>query len=377
MLLEPLEKCTRALTMVVLLAGAWTSSSCAPSGFADPTVLATVRILASSADPAYAQPGSSVELQVLAFDGRPTQPEPMSIFWLPFVCEDPPDDAYYACFQQLGKGDAGASEAGDGGAGSAGIGALRPGVDLTPFLPSGPSYPFQMPADVVTRHPTVPGAPAPYGLGILFNVACAGHLELVPPDPTSDNPQQVPLGCFDKSGTQLGPDDWVLGFTRVYAFPPDAGDEGGAITNANPVISSVDIPGGPLSVTLAPNATQIYTTQPFTTSRCTADRRSSCPHIPIGPVVPPSSWEKINPSLPDVNGNDQHEEIWADFYSTFGQFSGDASLLYDATKGSLGDTTVTDNQFLPPNDPGDGFIWIVVHDNRGGASWVTIPVQVQ
>jgi hypothetical protein len=97
--------------------------------------------------------------------------------------------------------------------------------------------------------------------------------------------------------------------------------------------------------------------------------------VPIGPVVPSTSWEVTQQT--DVNGNPEKEEIWADFYSTFGQFTGDASLLYDATKGSIGDPSVTDNQFLPPNDPGNGFIWIVVHDNRGGASWVTIPVEVQ
>jgi hypothetical protein len=352
------------------------ASSCAPTGFADETLVATVRILASSSDPAYAQPGSSVDVQVLAFDGRPTAPEPMSIYWLPFLCEDPAEDAYYACFQQLGAGDGGVPDAGDGGAGSAGIGALRPGVDLTPFLPTGPSYQFQMPGDIVSRHTPIPGEPAPYGLGILFNVACAGHLELLQPDPSNDNPQQVPIGCFDSSENQLGADDWVLGFTRVYAFDADAGADGGPITNANPVISSIDVAGSPLSVALSPGTTQVYTTQTFTTSHCTADRRSDCPHIAIGPLVPQSSWEELDPVQLDVNGNPEHEEIWADFYSTFGQFTGDASLLYDSIKGYIGGPSVTDNQFLPPDQPGTGFIWIVVHDNRGGASWVTIPVQV-
>jgi hypothetical protein len=365
----------RALSRVVCLAGAWTSSSCAPSGFADETLVATVRILASSAEPAYAQPGSTVTLQVLAFDGRPAQPEAMSISWIPFVCEDPTDDAYYACFQQLEDVDGGVPDGGDGDSGSPGIGALRPGVDLTPFLPSGPSYKFKMPSDVVSRHTPVPGQLAPYGLGILFNAACAGHLELLPPDPGNANPQQVPIGCFDQNENQLGADDWVLGFTRVYAFEPDGGPDGGPITNENPTISSIDVNGSPLAVTLAPNTTQVYSTPTYTTDHCTASRRSNCPHVAIGPVVPASSWEGTLQT--DVNGNYEHEEIYADFYSTFGQFTGDAALLYDATKGSIGDPSVTDNQFLPPDDAGTGFIWIVVHDNRGGASWVTIPVVVQ
>ena len=362
---------------LVLVAGAWSMTSCAPSGFADPTIVQTVRILASSADQPYAPPGADVNLQVLAYDGRKTQTEPMTIYWLPVVCENPQDDAYYACFQQfaqqLAQGDGGA--AGDGGAGSGGLGALQPGVNLSPFLPTGPSYQFQVPPDIVTQHPPVAGSPVPYGLSILFNVACAGHLELVPLDPSSDNPVQIPLGCFDKSENQLGPDDWVLGFTRVYAFEADAGPDGGPITNANPILSSIDVPGGPLAVTLAPGTTQVYTTSTFTTSRCTASSRSGCQHVAIGPVVPSGSWEVTLQK--DANGNYEHEEIWADYYTTFGQLTGSAGLLYDATKGSIGDPSVTDNQFLPPNDPGNGFIWIIVHDDRGGASWVTIPVEVQ
>jgi hypothetical protein len=85
----------------------------------------------------------------------------------------------------------------------------------------------------------------------------------------------------------------------------------------------------------------------------------------------------VNPYQSDVHGNPLNEEIWADYYTTFGSFSGDTGLLYDATHGSIGDAGTTDNQWTPPSTPGTGFIWIVVHDDRGGASWVTIPVTVQ
>jgi hypothetical protein len=52
-------------------------------------------------------------------------------------------------------------------------------------------------------------------------------------------------------------------------------------------------------------------------------------------------------------------------------------LLYDPATGSLGTPGDTDDKYTPPGTPGDGFIWIVVHDNRGGASWATIPVHVE
>jgi hypothetical protein len=367
------SRAVAALLRVALVAGAWAASSCAPSGFATETLINTVRILASSSQPAYAQPGSTVTVQVLAFDGRATRAAPMSLYWVPLVCEDPANDAYFSCFQQLAGGDAGAPDAGDGGVGSAGIGALKPGVDLTPFLPTGTSFQFSVPADVVTQHTPVPGQAAPYGLAIIFNVACAGHLELLPPDPSSDNPQRVPLACFDASENQLGPDDWVLGFTRVYAFAPDAAANGVPITNANPIVSSIDIAGSPSAVTLEPNTTQ-YTTQPLVVTHCAAGG-PPCRDVSIGPVVPGSSWELTQQI--DANGNPQHEEIWADFYSNLGQLSAGTTLLYDATQGSVGGPSVTDLQFTPPASPGSGFLWIVVHDNRGGASWVTVPVDVQ
>jgi hypothetical protein len=353
--------------MVALVLGAWLSSSCAPGGFRDETTISSVRIMASAADKPYARPGDTVTVSVLAFDGRPNKPEPMQIYWLavagfpPFVCTNPPNDAYYACFQALagagGGADAGAGAGADAGAGAGagGLLALFPPGKALPLV-TGPSLQFTMRADAVTTHPVVSGAPVPYGLAIIFNIACAGHIERLPLDPTSDNPVQVPLGCFDKNGNQLSPDDYVIGFTRVYAYD--------TLTNANPVIDHVDVEGQPVDLN-----------QGFTTPRCAASRRSDCPKVKIGPVVPASSWEP-NPEAHDVNGNALHEEIWADFYVTFGQVSSSARLLFDAKTGSVGGPDVTNNEFLPPADPGDGFIWIVVHDSRGGASWAQVPVHV-
>jgi hypothetical protein len=341
----------RALASVALTAGAWASSSCAPGGFRDETTISGVRIMASQAEPAYAKPGESVSLRVLAYDGRASRPEPMQVYWLPYICTDPPDDAYYACFQQFAARSGGVDGGADSGA-APGPGGLSGALGVA--LPS-PDDPFQftMPRDAVARHPPVNGTLVPYGLSIVFNVACAGHLEPLALDPSNDDPIQVPIGCFDSAGRQLGPDDYVIGFTRVYAYD--------TLRNANPVIDHVDVEGQPLDLV-----------QGFTTPHC---QGSNCARVHIGPVVPPDSWE-LNPELQDANGSTLHEEIWADFYSTFGQFNNSARLLYDAAKGSLGGPASTNNEFLPPDRPGDGWIWIVVHDSRGGASWVKVPVHV-
>lgn len=362
----------KRLSSLFLLACAWTSSSCAPSGFADPTLVQTVRILASGADQPYAAPGADVTVNVLAYDGRKTQTEPMTMYWLPFVCENPLDDAYYACFQQFASEAAGSY---DGGAprGDAGAGAgkfIGPGGVLQ--VPTGPNYSFQMPSDAVTSHPTVPGTPVPYGLAIIFNVACAGHLQLVPIDPSNQNPQTVPIGCFDSNGNQLGPDDWVFGFTRIYSYDK--------IKNANPVISYVDVGGKHLPVTPQPGAPQVYTAPACNSGTgclsmpvCTSGG-SNC-HVQMGPVVPESSWE-VNPELNDMNGKPLHEQLWVDFYSSLGSVQDEARLLYDPVTGSVGDPSHTDTTFEGPSTAGTGNVWMIVHDSRGGAAWVTIPLLV-
>src|SRR3974390_2958439 len=102
----------RSLRSFLLALGAWTASSCATSGFADPTQITSVRILASGADLPYAPPAADAQRELLAYAGRKTKPEPMQIYWLPFVCENPANDAYYACFEQFATGGGGGHDGG-------------------------------------------------------------------------------------------------------------------------------------------------------------------------------------------------------------------------------------------------------------------------
>ncbi len=356
----------RWAALAVVTACAAAASSCSPGGFADPTIVQSVRVLASSADKPYARPGDSVTVSLLAYDGRADKPAPMNVYWLPFVCENPADDAYYACFQRLAggmsAGAGGAGGAGDGGAGAAAIAALEPGVDLTPVLHQGTTFTFTMPADAVTTHTPVPGVKQQYGLVILFNVACAGHVELLPLDPFSSNPQQLPIGCFDSAHNRLGADDYVFGFTRVYAYD--------TLTNANPVIQAIDIHAN----TMPPGTG-------FSTPHCDQAAhplRQDCPYVKLGPLVPSSSAE-LNPENIGPDGTEQREQVWVDYFTTFGNLTYAARLLYDSTNATppaSNDPTVSDTGFLAPYEPGDGTIWMVVHDDRGGASWTAVPVHV-
>ena len=381
---------TRALARIAVLYAACQSSSCAPSGFPDASLISSVRILASSAEPPNPQPGTAVRVRVLAYDGRSSKPAPMVTYWLPLVCTDPENDAYYSCFKQFagaGRGDAGAradaqaasialvSACGASGVPNvAALGALTPGVDLTPLLPQGDCAEFVMPADIVPDAgpaPTLCGSnppePVRYGLAILFNIACAGHLEVVALDP--GNVQSPPVGCFDAQHNRLGPPDYVFGFTRVYAYDAAQAARVPDIENANPMIDHIEVEGQTVNLDV-----DAGTGAGFDVDHCPAG--ASCQNVHIGPVVLQSSQE-LNPTVCDVHQNALHEQVWAEFYSTLGSFTSDARLLYDpSTTMAVGAPVDTDTEFEVPAHAVNGTIWIVVHDNRGGATWATVPVRV-
>jgi len=349
------------LAAVVLTALAC-AVSCSNVDFEPANHLASVRILAVRADNPYAAPGETVELEVLAVDARKAKPSPMKISWIPFVCANPINDLYYACFAQLAGGGAGAGAGAgtgaDGGAGGgsgagAGIGGLlRPGVDLTPLLPSGPKYSVKLPSDIVMSHPKVEGTDVPYGLAVVFDIACAGHVELVERDP--GNPQSPPLACFDAAHNRLGPDDYEIGFSRIYAYDTRR--------NQNPVIDGVIKDGAPVDLAAG-----------IQIPPCTLKRRGDCPKIKIDVAVPASSHELHDGDV-DKNGVTQREQIWASYFNTSGSFNSEARLLYDTRQGKIDDSG---NDFQAPPEPGDLTAWIVVHDNRDGVDWVTFPIHVR
>ncbi|WP_394831937.1 hypothetical protein LVJ94_36010 [Pendulispora rubella] len=328
---------SRTACLLILLAGL--SSSCGNVDFTEGSVLNSVRILASKTDKPYAGPGETVKVELLTWDGRIEKPRPLTTYWIPIVCINPREDLYYACFEQF----AGATVPGAGGGGTGGV-TLEPGVDLTPYLPAGPEYSFTLPNDIVTSHPRVQGA-VPYGMAVVFNIACAGHVELVARD--SKNPQAVPFGCFDENRNRLGPDQYVIGFSRVYGYD--------TLRNVNPTIADVFLENQ-----------RVDLAQGITVDRCTTKLRRDCPDIKINVVVPETSWE--------VQDGDRREQIWAAYYADIGQLDGESRLLWDATKGRVDGS---ENKYKAANDPLEGTMFIVVHDNRGGTAWAQVPVHTR
>jgi hypothetical protein len=370
---------------LLVLGGTWLAS-CGPAGFQDEALVNGVRILATRSDHPYAKPGDTVTLTVLAADGRTNQPEPMVVYWFPvsfaapltlplpkkdFVCEDPKDDAYYACFaalsSALGASDGGVS-ASDGGGGSPKLG-ISPGMDLSPLLPQGPTLAVPIAKDIIQRHPPVMGTDA-YGLAIVFNMACAGHPELLPVDPNNLSFNQLPIGCFDKTGKQLDSDSYVVGYGTIYVYD--------TLTNANPVISHLvykgqDLSAGSFVGDSGTGDAGSLGDAGIVVPTCTLAKSSDCPTYPFDIVVPDASWE-VDPQDLSASGQPLHEQIWVDYYWTAGSFSDDSRLVFDPTMGLVGGTAVS---LTAPSSATAATFWAVVHDNRGGVSWDIVPYTVR
>jgi len=146
----------------------------------------------------------------------------------------------------------------------------------------------------------------------------------------------------------------VFAFSLVYAFADR--------TNANPVIDSVTFAGSPIDPAAG-----------ITVDTCTQASIDNCPTTPLDTIVPASSQEQ-DPSNKDVNGRVLNEEIWVDMYLTDGKLKHDVTILYDPASGRV-PNTATD--YTAPQTSGDHMLWVVVHDNRGGANWMQIPVHAR
>jgi len=336
----------------VFAVGALALVACGGEDFDPQSKVTGVRIFGVRADKPYARPGETVTLEAFSADGRVEKPRPLKLYWLPIVCVNPREDLYYLCFAPPASDGGGARllppTGGplpnvDAGAGPGGpLAQIPTGVDLSAFLPQGPTFQFQMPPDAVIARE----GSGPYGLAIVFNVACAGQVRLG--QRIGNNPQQIPIQCTDEQGTPLGPNDYVIGINRVYAYNDQ--------TNANPLIDKVTVDG----VDLDP-------ARGLEVARCTTPNKDDCPAIKIDVKVPATSWE------PNPNSG-QGEQIWVTYYADVGELENDARLLYDTRSGRV---TESDVEYRAPQRLGDGTLWAVVHDNRAGAAFLTVPIRVR
>jgi hypothetical protein len=167
--------------------------------------LKTLRVLAVQKDKPYARPGDTVHLQMLVSDprsrtvldgGQAAGTRNLSVAWLA-GCENPPGDSYQLCLEQL-----------RGNFFNNANGHLDFSLTLSP--------------DIISSRPPPANPEQPrFGTSFVFFAACAGKL-------TVRASMDSPFACVSDSGATLGADDFVIGYTEVFAYDQ--------LTNHNPIL---------------------------------------------------------------------------------------------------------------------------------------------
>ncbi len=338
-----------ALAVVALASLAGAGSGCTPfPDFPPESLVDSVRILAVRADKPYAAPGDMVRFDVLAADGRPERPAPMRVFWVPVPCDVPvaqPDLCYSSFTWQF-----------------------QPGVDASQNLHEGDSLSVLVPPDQLTSEGGSSGLA--YRSMFVFLMACAGHVEYLG-SKAGRGLGAVPFGCFDEAGARLGGLDFVFAFARVLVI------EG--FTNQNPAMDGLEIDSAPVDLDAG-----------ITLPRCTAKEEGErCPVHALTLLVPRSSQEVDSVTSGGLGeggagststdtgagtGNVVREALWASFYTTLGETSGAALSLYDP---STDEEPFPTSGYSAPKTAGEGSLFAIVRDSRGGVNWLRVPLHIQ
>jgi hypothetical protein len=378
--------------------------SCGGASFDVPSEIKGLRVLAVQKTPPYPNPGESVDLKVLYWDGKSPEGDPRPIDLQLFACFNPKGDLYYNCGlgNVVGTGDA------DGGTGDADGATPDGGADASAVAPaplphvasrvssvtsheapinfsmsalradtkiSAPGAglssggAFADPKHVFERSFTIPekdkiivarapGVP-PYGLAYSLFTACAGHVG--PAKTTATN--SLPIGCFDANETQLGPDDFILGYASMYIYEPGSGLGGADRVNNNPEIDDFLFDQG--SVKGSTEADDDATLRHF--PRCTGDR-AKCAKYAVKVKMDPSRVVDLDddPTATTPSGARLKEQVWVSYYTTGGELKSGLRLVNDAQRGWNEDNAT---ELTLPDRAGPLRIFAVVHDNRGGVTW--------
>ncbi len=324
----------RASTIFGMAVAIVVAAGCS-SNFTPKNQVNGIRILAARADQPYAKPGETVRVQALAHDGRVAPSEPMRFFWFPVPCVNPPLGQYFACYP--------AFEA-----------VFPTGVDLTPSLVESKELTFTVPQNALANAVVQPGQSAKYGTAFLFMAACPGHLERVQ-RPGGQGLNSLPLGCVNARGERLPAEDWVFGFTRVFVFEDRR--------NAIPTLDGLTFEDKPVDVGTG-----------IVTDRCKTEDNDVCTKTVKLDTLFSDAAAEIDPDFVDSNGKVARETIYVDWFASIGRFTSDRKILFDGQIGRLPKTPI---DYSPPTAPGKGTLWAVLHDNRGGTSWLEVPLEVR
>lgn len=280
----------------------------------------SLRVLAQQTDLPFAKPGETVNIRSLSYD-----PEARPLSWAWGACVNPNESTVEGC---LAKIDADSAQSGTSP-------VLAQGTDLSDFN-------YTVPSDALS---TLPSAARPSAMVGILSIACPGDIDF------EHGSNQLSFSCRDRTtGRSLGLDEFVLGLKRIAVRDGDR--------NHNPVIDRVTFDGAPwpedeLKV-VSPCATDGNDYKP-----CAGASKHQIAAVPSS-----NSTESGRTEF----GIDFHEQVVVEYYATEGVFENEVKIAAQPATGWAARKTASGKDLT---------LWMVVHDDRGGASWATRKVHVE
>jgi hypothetical protein len=278
------------------------------------------RVLAQEVDLPFAKPGETVTVNSLSYDpqGRP-------VTWAWAVCVNPSSPSVTGCISDIAEQ---AAESGDSP-------ILAQGVDMS-------SFEYTIPEDALEVLPENSRASSLVGL---VSVACPGDLRLTPGD------YGFPFQCLE-AGTDraMAIDEYIVGLKRVQLRSTDR--------NENPVIEQVTFDGEPWP------EDEVKTVSACDTD---GDDYTKCPDATRHQISAIPSAASRQSGRTEFGG-DFTESVIVQYYATEGIFEYEIKVIEEP------ETHWAARKFASGKDL---TLWMVLHDDRGGATWTQRTVHVE
>ena len=277
------------------------------------------RVLAQQVDQPFARPGEEVNVTSLSYD-----PEGRPVTWAWAACLNPASASVTGCIDRI------AEQAQSSGESP----ILAQGLEMSSFT-------YTVPENTLDSIPENARSAAFVGL---VSVACPGDFSLTP------GQNGFPFRCLE-AGTdrELSLDQYVIGLKRVQVRSQDR--------NENPVVEQVTFDGEPWPEDEVKEVTACDTGNDY--SKCADSTRHSVAAIPTQASTQSGRTEF---------GNDFTEQVIIEYYATEGVFEYEIKIASEPETHWAARTAASGKDLT---------LWMVLHDDRGGASWVQRTVHVQ
>lgn len=299
--------------------GLLSAPACSPE-FDPVSRVVTFRVLAQRTDVPFAKPGETVNITSLSYD-----PEGRTINWAWAACVNPDESTVQGCLDKIA-------------ADSVATGAtpiLAQGAELSDFS-------YTVPADALSSLPENARSGAHVGV---ISIACPGDLSL---DRGSNN---LPFSCKESgTGRTFATDEYVVGMKRIQVRESDR--------NQNPVIAQVtfdgaDWPDGEIkTVTACDTDGNEY-------KPCSDESKHQISARPTADSTESGTSEF---------GVAFTEQVIIEYYATDGVFEYEIKIASSPETGWAARKAASGKDLR---------LWMVVHDDRGGATWAERRVHVQ